>query len=284
MKKSRKRAFLIDSFNRFKLRFYLLTLLSSFVIQHLYSSENLKLSAFDGNVGSQFQLGIIYKFGAKKDLQESYYWMKMAAKNNHPIASRYVGRAHLYGLGTSENIDLAKKWFLCSSKKGDALSMVALAKCFEIEGNLIESAAWYKLAYKYGEKKAKQSFKNILSNMSEENLTLLDEVINNLEFPITVTGHNKTTTSETNEQSIQRIKFVNGNSYWGDVLNGLPHGYGKKSSTYGTIYQGEFKIGIEDGYGTSFDQSGDISYQGIWKLGKPYFHECREERNETRNY
>ena len=120
--------------------------------------------------------------------------------------------------------------------------------------------------------------------MSEENLTLLDEVINNLEFPITVTGHSKTTTSETNEQSIQRIKFVNGNSYWGDVLNGLPHGYGKKSSTYGTIYQGEFKIGIEDGYGTSFDQSGDISYQGIWKLGKPYFHECREERNETRNY
>ena len=283
MKRSRKRAFLIDSFNRFKLRFYLLTLLSSFVIQQLYSSENLKLSAFDGNVGSQFQLGIIYKFGAKKDLKESYYWMKMAAKNDHPIACRYVGRAHLYGIGTSKSIDLAKKWFLSSSKKGDALSMVGLAKCLEIEGNLIKSAAWFKLAYKYGEKKAMQSIKSILSNMSEENLTLLDEVINNLESSITVTVPSKTT-SELGHRPIQRIELVNGNSYWGDILNGLPHGYGKKSSAYGTSYQGEFKNGMEDGYGTSYDQSGDITYQGIWILGTPYLHKSKGERNVTTNY
>ena len=283
MKRSRKRAFLIDSFKRSKLRFYLLTLLSSFVFQHLYSSENLKLSAFDGNIGSQFKLGIIYKFGAKKDLQESYYWMKMAAKNNHPIASRYVGRAHLYGLGTSENIDLAKKWFLSSSKKGDALSMVGLAKCLEIEENWIESAAWFKLASKYGKKMAMQSFKSILSNLSEENLTLLDEVINKLESSITVTVPSKTT-SELGHRPIQRIELVNGNSYWGNVLNGIPHGYGKKNSSFGTSYQGEFKNGMEDGYGTSFDQSGDITYQGIWKRGTPYLHKSKVERNVTTNY
>jgi hypothetical protein len=283
MKRSRKRAFLIDSFKGFKLRFCLLSLLSSFVIHHLYSSENLKLAAFDGNVRSQFQLGIIYKFGAKEDLQESYYWMKMAAQKNHPIASRYVGLAHLYGLGTSKSIDLAKKWFLSSSKKGDALSMVGLAKCLEIEGNLIESAAWFKLAYKYGEKKAMQSFKSILSNVRDENLTLLDEVINNLESSITVTVPSKTT-SELGQQPIQRIELENGNSYWGNVLNGIPHGYGKKKSSYGTSYQGEFKNGMEDGYGTSFDQSGDITYQGIWKRGTPYLHKTKVERNVTTNY
>ena len=283
MKRSRKRAFLIDSFKRFKLRFYLLTLLSSFVFQHLYSSENLKLSAFDGNIGSQFKLGIIYKFGANKDLLESYYWMKMAAKNNHSLASQYVGRAHLYGLGTSKNIDLAKKWFLSSSKKGDALSMVGLAKCLEIEENWIESAAWFKLASKYGKKMAMQSFKSILSNLSEENLTLLDGVINKLESSITVTVPSKTT-SELGHRPIQRIELVNGNSYWGNVLNGIPHGYGKMNSSYGTSYQGEFKNGMEDGYGTSFDQSGDISYQGIWKRGTPSLHKSKGERNVTTNY
>ena len=32
---------------------------------------------------------------------------------------------------------------------------------------------------------------------------------------------------------------------------------------------GEFKDGMEHGYGTSFDVHGIISYQGIWDMGNP---------------
>ena len=46
----------------------------------------------------------------------------------------------------------------------------------------------------------------------------------------------------------------------------------------------KFKNGMEDGYGTSFDQSGDITYQGIWKRGTPSLHKSKGERNVTTNY
>ena len=259
----------IDYLRKINLRFSLLSLIFSFIFISLYSTEKLKTFAFEANIYSQFKLGIFYSKGTNKDLLESYYWMKMAAKGKHPNACRYVGRAHLYGLGTSKNTDLAKKWFLISAQNGDALSMVGLAKCLESEGNLIKSSSWFKLAYKYGEQNAIQSFNRIVKKISEKDQALLDEVINNLESSITVTKLSYYPDPKSNQKSIQRIELVNGNSYWGEVVKGLPQGYGKKSSTYGTTYQGEFKNGIEDGYGTSFDQSGKITYQGIWKLGNP---------------
>ena len=71
--------------------------------------------------------------------------MRKAARSNHPIACRYIGRAHLLGQGTSRNIDLGQNWLLKAANQGDAYSMFDLAKSMDderiveklIEGNYI---------------------------------------------------------------------------------------------------------------------------------------------------
>ena len=83
----------------------------------LFSSLPLaetKAKALEGDIQAQIQLGSFYNRGESKDYLEAYYWMRKAARSDHPIACRYIGRAHLLGQGTSRNIDLGQNWLLKS--------------------------------------------------------------------------------------------------------------------------------------------------------------------------
>ena len=71
------------------------------------------------------------------------------------------------------------------------------------------------------------------------------------------------------QNSIKKIELENDLTYWGQIKNGIPHGYGKKKTDQGTTYQGEFVSGLEHGYGTSFGSDGEISFQGQWRKGIP---------------
>lgn len=65
-----------------------------------------------------------------------------------------------------------------------------------------------------------------------------------------------------------KLKQTNGNIYEGDFLNDAPHGKGVFNFADGSKYVGGFKKGIFDGFGTAFDKTGKIIYQGNWKEGK----------------
>ena len=71
------------------------------------------------------------------------------------------------------------------------------------------------------------------------------------------------------ENPIKKIGLENGFTYWGENKNGIPHGYGKKMLGQVATFQGEFNMGVEQGYGTSFDKDGLISFQGQWNDGVP---------------
>ena len=60
-----------------------------------------------------------------------------------------------------------------------------------------------------------------------------------------------------------------GSTYQGKILDGKPHGFGKKLTYDGQLYIGDFYQGNENGYGTLFSKKGTISYQGLWKEGSP---------------
>ena len=146
--------------------FYLL-ILSSFVnTAFSFNLSEKKLLALKGDTNTQYQLGLYYQAGKNIDVIEAYYWMKMAAEQNHPSACRYMGRAHLYGKGTSSSIDLAKKWFLISSNQGNSDSMQDLGYCLELEGKWMESATWYKTSHQHGNKNAFTRLENISQNLT----------------------------------------------------------------------------------------------------------------------
>ncbi len=225
--------------------------------------------ALNGSGEAQVHLGLFFSFGHKKDVLEAYYWMKMGAKKNIPIACRYIGHAHLYGRGTSINIELAKNWYLISAKKRDVLSMTGIAKCFEIENNWIESAAWFKLAHEHGEKGSLISLNKVFKNISTAQYLLFEERVIHLKSSISHDNFSPTKLHSTKKSSVQRIRLKNGNLYWGEVREGIAHGFGRSTSPDGTSYHGEFSNGIESGYGRTFSSNGHIKYQGLWKNGTP---------------
>ena len=225
--------------------------------------------ALKGNGEAQVHLGLFFSFGDKKDDLEAYYWMRMAAKKNIPIACRYIGHAHLYGRGTSINIELAKNWYLISAKKRDVLSMIGIAKCFEIENNWIESAAWFKLAHEHGEKTTAISSNKVFKNISTAQYLLFEERVIHLKSSISQDNFSQTKLHSTKKSSVQHIRLKNGNLYWGEVRDGIAHGFGKSTSPDGTSYHGEFSNGNETGYGRAFSSNGLIKYQGLWKNGSP---------------
>ena len=65
------------------------------------------------------------------------------------------------------------------------------------------------------------------------------------------------------------IELDDGSTYSGKLLNGIPHGYGRKILPNGTSYIGNFVDGMADGIGTNYSETGVVVYSGIWKQGKP---------------
>lgn len=238
---------------------------------HSYGSDSFIESAVQGRIESQLQLGFYFRKGKDKDLLKSYYWMKKAAKQGHPLACRYIAQAHFLGSGASKNLEVAKKWFLLSAKKGDVISMFTLGQCLENEKNLVQSLTWYKLAHEYGHEKAQKSYIRLLEKLNEAEQAKLSDGIQKIRLSISKfpDPSSSPSISEAKANPVNKLSLDNDSLYWGETANGLPHGYGQKRSSMGSTYQGEFKNGIEHGYGTAYDNEGTITYQGMWENGKP---------------
>jgi TPR repeat protein len=228
-----------------------------------------KILALQGDKITQFHLGLFYQKGAKKDLLEAYYWMKMAAKQNHLSACRYVGRAHLYGEGTSISLEDAKKWLTTSARQGYSPSMVDLGYCLELENNWIASAGWYQTAHRYGNTSALKLLKNVFVNIDNSQFDDFATMVATIGSSISLNDNPEHTIKAKLQNSIKKIELENDLIYWGQIKNDIPHGYGKKKTDQGTTYQGEFVSGLEHGYGTSFGSDGEISFQGQWRKGIP---------------
>jgi hypothetical protein len=261
----------------------LILLISIFPIIKSYSLQiaETKSLALKGDVDAQVQLGIFYNKGVEKDYLEAYYWMKMAAKQNHPFACRYLGRAHFLGQGASKSIDLAIQWFLLAANKGDKLAMYEIGKCKMIKHKPIHAAAWYKLSHEYGYIKALEPFQSISQKLNDSENEIFNNLIKKLQTKILLESKSLSLPSQLNKKPIRKLDLKSGEIYWGHVIDDVPNGFGKKKSNHGTTYQGEFKEGLEHGYGISFGINGEITFEGNWIMGKPVVTHKKIRRNQS---
>lgn len=93
---------------------------------------------------------------------------------------------------------------------------------------------------------------------------------------------NKSTTPKTKSVSkpapkkvtdgyVENFELDYGLTYTGYIKNGVPHGYGKRYFSGGTIeYEGDWVNGKCEGYGTKYYDNGKISYVGNLKEGDLY--------------
>ena len=66
---------------------------------------------------------------------------------------------------------------------------------------------------------------------------------------------------------VVRMTFPDGSSYEGEVLDGVPHGIGRRVYSNGSWYAGEWQNGQRQGWGVS--QTGGERYEGLWSQGVP---------------
>ena len=187
------------------------------------------------------------------------------------LACQYTARAYWKGLGTSKNFLKAKDWFLKAYALRDHDSLSLLGEVLEEDQKPVEAVAAYQLAYQnhkskevvYRLKKIKAS----LPNTSEDTIT---KKISNLEQRILKRGHSIFEYMPRKKiKSTYGLVLKDGSTYSGKILDGIPHGYGKRLTYDGQLYIGEFHQGNENGYGTLFSKKGTISYQGLWREGRP---------------
>lgn len=70
----------------------------------------LQVNANRGDAEAQFNLGTHYE--ARRDIQRAFYWINLAANQNHAPAQCVLGLYHREGYGTQIDMRQAVIWFM----------------------------------------------------------------------------------------------------------------------------------------------------------------------------
>lgn len=227
----------------------------------------------------QFIQGSKFAYGLQKNQTKALYWMKRAAKQNHPQACRFIGRSFLYGLGMPINLERAREWLLKGARLDDGKSLEYLSILHQKKDDLLSACAYLSLAV------IKNSDRNLVRKLKsmKERLTLVEKdalssKVSSLRKEISIVSIFATNSIVLpKEREYCRITLADGSKYHGQIKGGKPNGYGKKTLRSGEVYLGNFKTGNENGFGISFDHKGRVSFQGLWIMGNPALLSHRSE-------
>ena len=230
----------------------------------------IKLKALSGDPSSQLRLGFHYST-ANENLAEAFFWHEKAAKAGEPSACHYVAKAYATGRGTPQNLGLAKVWYEKAALNGNATAMAKLGDLTLVdEGNNTDDAlahAWYALAVENGEPAWTERRDRLAKGMSEETLDLARERVEEIKGKILPPKERRPTPPSPTKKRGE-YHFQSGQKYFGDLKEGLPHGYGRIQSPDGERFFGEFQNGKPYGYGTHFSSQGFIIFSGLWEGDK----------------
>jgi len=57
--------------------------------------------------------------GIQQDFAQAFHWYSLAAKNGEPMAMRNLGWYYQRGLGVTQNIDIAREWYVTAARWGN---------------------------------------------------------------------------------------------------------------------------------------------------------------------
>ena len=226
--------------------------------------------ASKGNMDAQVAIAYSLSNGTLSQQQEALYWMRKAGNHGNLKACQYLGNAYHRGIGTVPNLKKSREWYLKATALGDSYSLLKVGQVFELDDFPAHACAAYKLAINRIPDTNPQEF--ILRLQKQEpSLTneKIEEAFSSLQKRISAMPTFKSDFKPNAKPITKIIELDDGSTYSGKLLNGIPHGYGRKILPNGTSYIGNFVDGMADGIGTNYSETGVIVYSGIWKQGKP---------------
>ncbi len=98
------------------------------------SEKWLKLSAEQGSVFAQMQLGFMYQEGTDgipPNYEESAKWIRLAAEKGDTTAQCNLGYLYESGLGVPKDREEAVKWYISAAEQGHNAAEEALHRLFD---------------------------------------------------------------------------------------------------------------------------------------------------------
>lgn len=170
------------------------------------------------------------------------YWRKAAEKGDAFSQAR-LGEKYFNGDGVPQDYAVATTWFLKAADRGDVWSYRQLGYMYDegkgVPQDYSEAAKWYRKAAEQGNTDAQRR----LSEMKDKGL--YDE-----------------------EPLMQKVVLVDGITYYGQLVDGVPSGYGVLKHPSGNKYEGQFYNGTFNGNGTKTFSDGLIM-SCKWQDGDP---------------
>ena len=127
--------------------------------------------------------------------------------------------------------------------------------------------AWYALAVEHGESAWTERRDRLAKEMSEDALELAHKKMEEIKGKI-LPPKERSPTPPSPTKKRGEYHFKKKQKYFGDLKDGLPHGYGRIQSPDGERFFGEFQNGKPFGYGTHFSAQGFIVFSGLWEGDK----------------
>jgi len=121
----------------------------------LSAFENYSAKAKQGNLESQYSLGMMYEkgLGIDKNIKRAVAWYLKAAKKGHINSQYQLGQLYVSGEGVRQDMNTAKKWFHKAARQGSAGAQFRLGTMYsELKGeqNKREAKKWLKKASDQG--------------------------------------------------------------------------------------------------------------------------------------
>lgn len=94
------------------------------------AAELFKKAAVLGETKAKFHLAMALRegFGVRKNLEESFAWLRVAAKEKSPEAMFALAEAYDQGLGTEINSEVAERFFSQAALKGEKQAILRMVK------------------------------------------------------------------------------------------------------------------------------------------------------------
>jgi len=141
---------------------------------YMQRAANLK------SLKAQMYLGAYY-LHQKKNIKETLVWLRKAADQGNANAQMFTALCYWHGLGTSKNLDIAKRYIILAAKNGIPMAQFLLATIFLQSRHAIDKKMgriWLAKAAQNHYADAKQILANIQStgNFNTTNLNTLATV------------------------------------------------------------------------------------------------------------
>jgi TPR repeat protein len=132
--------------------------------------ENLKETAYAGDVAAQVKLGIIYLTGdgAPRDDAEAAKWLRKAADQDNPMAERYLAEMYFKGRGVPADNEQAARLLQMAADQGEGQSEYNPAVLYTqgqgVARNAKQAALWMRRAAEQNLAAAQHGMGVILEN------------------------------------------------------------------------------------------------------------------------